>query len=470
MQDNPRPSKLLLGAPIPVAPVRPEVLVPSDEVLAPGFVSTHRLSQSLPEVDSPNHIFVFLDGTWNEERSDAGRAVPTNVLRLYQELTEGKDIELVPSPNTIGKVIARYYRGVGSRQDNSNWRRWHFGFSGTDEQRIRASAFAQLYADLQHRNDSIYILGFSRGAASARLLARDLCLQGLPQQIDVHVTHFSNLLTGQIEARVERIDKIGSTAFIPDVAFLGCWDTVDAFVLPSRYPEQLRRWDKFKRSVKAMVLPRLTGEERFTNDERRVPANVKKAVHCVAIDETRNAFLPTLMPRGGNVEEVWFPGVHADVGGGYRDNGLAEAPYQFMKARLSAAASGTGKNTPRIFKPEDVTERCTQTKYCFHFHGLNTDIKKAGDVLGFGTRIRRIRVLSGTDAESAVAPDDAKPKVHYSTFSVMNSGLAYATNKKEKPIWNVKYDPYNVRELKDQFVLVDEQDGRLGGTKYGRSG
>ena len=167
MQDEPRPSKYLVGMPTPVAPAKRDALEPADEVLAPGFVLTHRQSLFLPQADSPNHIFIFLDGTWNEERDDAGRATPTNVLRMYQELTANDDRELVPNSSTTGKVIARYYRGVGSRQDNSNWRRIQFGFTGTDEQRIRASAFAKLYTDLQHRNDSIYILGFSRGAASA---------------------------------------------------------------------------------------------------------------------------------------------------------------------------------------------------------------------------------------------------------------------------------------------------------------
>ena len=80
-------------------------------------------------------------------------------------------------------------------------------------------------------------------------------------------------------------------------------------------------------------------------------------------------------------------------------------------------------------------------------------------MLDFGTRIRKIRVLSGTDAELAEDPGAVRPKLHYSTFSVVNSGLVYAANVKDKPIWNVKYDPYNVRELDVQFTLVDERKG-----------
>jgi len=51
-----------------------------------------------------------------------------------------------------------------------------------------------------------------------------------------------------------------------------------------------------------------------------------------------------------------------------------------------------------------------------------------------------------------------KPKLHVSTFGVMNSGLVFAANKRDKRTWTVKYDPFNVRELKEEYDLVDERD------------
>ena len=427
------------------------------EVLPPDFEESLKLPN--PHDWHPGrHLFVFLDGTWNEERTPIGEATPTNVLRMFQEINRQSQ------SGGNQNVIARYYRGVGSRQDNNAADRMWFGFNGKDEQRIRAAAFAGLYRDYQSENDSIYIIGFSRGAASARLLARDLCIEGLPSALTVKTCHFANLLTGQIEARVEEVKRGDEIKIKPKVKFLGCWDTVDAFVLPSRFPSQ--NWkDKFVRILK-YPLPRLLGKERFSADEKSIPKKVEKAVHCVAIDETRNAFLPTLMPRDANVEEVWFAGVHSDVGGGYDDNSLADEAYDFMKRRVESASGGaitigashsaspskiiketsSSSGTSRSASPQPISAK--PESYCFHFHGLNTGVQRAKDLLGFGTSLRKIRILAGES-------QGVHPKIHSSIFKVMKSSNVHAANKKDKRTWRVNYDPYNVRELRESFDIVD---------------
>ena len=425
-----------------------EAGLPLGEVIQPKFTKSYTLAQELPKGKAPRHIFIFLDGTWNEERTLTGAATPTNVLRMYQELSHDTDI---PETNAgVSRVIARYYRGVGNRQDNIAADRLWFGFNGKDEERIRRAALAGLYQDYKSKSDNIYIIGFSRGAACARLLARDICLNGLPPKLEVHTEHFANLLTGQIEPRVIDAKRLGeeSGAHKPRIAFLGCWDTVDAFVLPSRFPQE-GGWNKFKdnavRYFKSVVFPRLTGKERFRGNENEIPENVDTAVHCVAMDETRHAFLPTLMPYAQNVEEVWFPGVHSDVGGGYDDNLLAQAPYQFMKSRLIAAAAAHGLKDVNLFKSDETKK--TSDEYCFHFHGLNAGFERMKDLLGFGASMRRIRVLG--------APDESvKPKIHSSLQSIMNSGSVFAANHNNKRMWTITYDPYSVRELRDNFEIA----------------
>jgi hypothetical protein len=250
-----------------------------------------------------------------------------------------------------------------------------------------------------------------------------------------------------MEARVSHIKRIGqdSGAHKVKVAFLGCWDTVDAFFLPSRFPRE-GRWNKFKDKVIRVVKPSLARlfrfeMERFKGDENKIPQEVHKAVHCVAIDETRNAFLPTLMPHAPNVEEVWFPGVHSDVGGGYDDNLLTEEPYQFMKSRLIAAVKAHGGNVETLFKDK---KKNISYEYCFHFHGLNSGVFKGiKDLVGFGRDIRRIRVL---DAPPNVK---VKPKIHSSVENIRQSGFVSAANRDDKRTWNITYEPYNVRELRD---------------------
>lgn len=426
----------------PVSHVPEHALPDLSEVVSEGFDTTSPLfaNSERRKGPHPRHHFILLDGTWNEERDLKGRAAtPTNVLRLFQEIA--------PSAN----VVARYYRGVGSRQDNTAANRLWFGFNGKDEERIRSAAFADLYLDYQ-RGDSIYIIGFSRGAASARLLARDICVKGLPPKLRVHKTHFSNLLTRQVESRIDRVQRLdegnGENNYRPSIAFLGCWDTVDAFVLPMRYPSkdkwQERLLDGTVRLLKSSI-PRILGKERFRGNEHDIPPNVAKAVHCVAIDETRHAFLPTLMPHAENVEEVWFPGVHADVGGGYEDNMLAEAPYQFIKDRLRQTVADPDLRE-RLSKRSEFTG--ASAEYTFHFHGLNVAGRaRAQSWFGFGASMRRIRVMGGKGGEL--------PKLHASVLSVSNSPHAYAADRRNRRTWTVTYDPYNVSTLQGAWDLAD---------------
>jgi hypothetical protein len=429
-----------------------EIAAPEGEVIRADFATSYTFPAQADEVLATRHIFIFLDGTWNEERSLGGIATPTNVLRMYQQLNHESGLE---SSGAGHKIIARYYRGVGSRQDCTTANRFWFGFNGKDEQRIRAAAFAGLYCDYKSKNDCIYILGFSRGAASARLLAKDICDKGFPPELDVDTTYFPNLLTGQVEARVVRLTKkfagqnSGKENYRPKIAFLGCWDTVDAFVLPSRFPGRSgfdRLKDATVRAIKSTV-PRVLGWERFRQGENEIPDKVEKAVHCVAIDETRHAFLPTLMPHAANVEEVWFPGVHADVGGGYDDNVLAQAPYDFMKNRLSVAFKAHGGDPGRLLKAE--SETFISPQFCFHFHGLNSGLGQLKDIAGFGTSIRRIRVLNPPD-------NTVKPKIHASIHAIRKSDAVFAANRAEKRTWRIVYDPYNVRELLDKFDIACE--------------
>src|SRR5262245_7807990 len=62
-----------------------EISVSENEVIPSDFVRTYPLPESKKD-GPPRHIFIFLDGTWNEERTPIGLATPTNVLRMYQEM------------------------------------------------------------------------------------------------------------------------------------------------------------------------------------------------------------------------------------------------------------------------------------------------------------------------------------------------------------------------------------------------
>lgn len=58
-----------------------------------------------------------------------------------------------------------------------------------------------------------------------------------------------------------------------------------------------------------------------------VHPNVEHAFHALALDEWRTAFAPTLWGMRGNertrLRQVWFPGSHSNVGGGFEDQQIA---------------------------------------------------------------------------------------------------------------------------------------------------
>ena len=65
-------------------------------------------------------------------------------------------------------------------------------------------------------------------------------------------------------------------------------------------------------------------------DGHTLPSGFKKALHLVALDEQRLAFRPTLINHDGRTLEIWLPGVHSDVGGGYRKDGMGDLGLTLM--------------------------------------------------------------------------------------------------------------------------------------------
>ena len=219
-------------------------------------------------------IFNF-DGTCNDPE-DAGDFFEdssiSNVLKLHA-FFGGKLNPLNQQNPTTPNQHSFYYSGVGT---HGNWLK----------KKINA-VLAPPYGDMEDiikkaeddltccwgDGDKIYIFGFSRGAAIARRFAAD-CKK--------------------------------------EIEFLGVFDTVAATrgaldLNPNTYP------------ASGIVFENGTMGE-----------HIKKAVHLVSIDEKRIAFQPTLFNKDDRITEVWFAGVHSDIGGGYWFDGLSDITLQFM--------------------------------------------------------------------------------------------------------------------------------------------
>ncbi|MDS4028874.1 MAG: DUF2235 domain-containing protein [Candidatus Contendobacter sp.] len=263
------------------------------------------------------NIVICCDGTWNTpDDKEQGVPVPTNVVQIYNAVAE-KDSQ--------GRRQHRYYHpGVGT--DGSWWDKVIGGGTGAGLNKNIMSAYREL-CEYYETDDRIFLFGFSRGAYTVRSLAGLVTYAGL---LDL-----SGLSESEVWDRIERVfkkgyrrksedrvvwDKLGwkfrnnANQRIP-IWFLGVWDTVGALGVPDDMG----------------LLNLVDNLHDYTFHDTMLSPSVKTARHAVALDEMRASFQPTLWTTNNeNAKQVWFPGVHSDVGGGYREAGLSHGALDWM--------------------------------------------------------------------------------------------------------------------------------------------
>jgi uncharacterized protein (DUF2235 family) len=232
-------------------------------------------------------LLFFFDGTANTVGSPKD-TLQTNLFRLLRSFTY--DFDGVPQ-------LTFYYSGVGTRGDTFS------AATARGFDQIIAEAYINLAANYLDR-DTIYVFGFSRGAAAARAFTGLLSDPGLVPADNLSIfpeiwKYFvSNPKTEQGNRAILK-DKIESKLFYPQpsVEFLGAFDSVAG-----------TSWDR----------GRLFSKVRFHG--LKLDPVVKKAVQVLSIDDNRNpSFSPLLWNGKSNpnqvLEQIWLPGVHADIGG-----------------------------------------------------------------------------------------------------------------------------------------------------------
>jgi uncharacterized protein (DUF2235 family) len=261
------------------------------------------------------NIIICCDGTSNE----FGR-VNTNVVRLFQTL----DL------SAGAGQVAYYDPGVGTLAAPGLWTRL-----GRSLSRAFGLAFGvgiitnieQAIDFLMHNyvpGDRVYVFGFSRGAYTARAIAGVLHKCGLPQAgADNLMPYLVRIFRNTTEWDVSRAFKQTFCRPCP-VSFLGLWDTVS--------------------TIGWVYNPQHLPYTRNNPDVGRVR-------HAVALDERRCFYRTNLWgkPAGASenqhsqpdqdVKEVWFAGVHSDVGGGYppADSMLWKCSFAWMVQEARAA-------------------------------------------------------------------------------------------------------------------------------------
>lgn len=312
-------------------------------------------------------IILFSDGTGNS----SAKLFKTNVWRLY----EAVDLGPTPSPADTPVQIAYYDNGVGT----SAFRPLAvlggiFGF-GLRRNILNIYRYAcrnyqrgrgQQPGPNEIEGDHIYGFGFSRGAFTMRLVIAMIAKEGLVDYADERDLarksrdayrafcseanpRFFSLpakLTRGIRNRVVtgwrklwRHDVYDRTKnYQPVIRFIGVWDTVAAYGGP---------FAELTRAIDNWVWP-------LSMPNYKLSSRVRRARHALAIDDERDAFHPLLWDEVHEQEliaspeneakpandptridrerlkQVWFTGMHSDVGGGYPDESLSYVSLLWM--------------------------------------------------------------------------------------------------------------------------------------------
>lgn len=248
------------------------------------------------------NIVVFSDGTGQE----GGKGVNTNVYKLF-------NMVLDRSP----KQIAFYDRGLGT-----GWRKvsGNVGGAGITENILECYEF--IFENFE-ADDQIYLFGFSRGATTVRSLSGFIHLFGIlpksrPELIEraykVYKIRNDKDRRDTAKSFVERHHTMWCK-----IKFLGVWDTVAALGIPiSGIDDALDKIPFLKHGF----------------HDLRLSKSVGNAFHALAIDDERKTFHPTLwdpeIAEDQTMKQVWFCGMHTDVGGGYPEQELSDIPLEWM--------------------------------------------------------------------------------------------------------------------------------------------
>jgi len=263
--------------------------------------------------DSPRNLVICCDGTGNEFGEEN-----SNIVKLYTALTINEHqigyyhpgVGTMGSPNARGAFEKEFTRIMGLA----------FGYGLMSNVGDAYRYLMNTYRD----GDRIFLFGFSRGAYTARVLAGVLHTCGLLYEGNEGLIPYAlRIFAGKSKESHKRRQTFSvaenfKSAFSRDVLvdFVGVWDTVssvgwiyDPVVLPYEGRNPIIR----------------TGRHAVSVDERR----------CYYRDRLwGNPFEPDepgfRVPQ--DIKQVWFPGVHSDVGGSYseRESGLSKLPLEWM--------------------------------------------------------------------------------------------------------------------------------------------
>jgi uncharacterized protein (DUF2235 family) len=293
------------------------------------------------------NIVICCDGTGNEISENI-----SNVLKLYRCLRK--------TPKTEPHQTVFYDPGVGTLARPDPWHKLRQDFTailglatgyGLDANVLASYIFL---VNTYEEGDHIYLFGFSRGAYTVRVLAGLIHKVGLisPQQVNLAGSGLTAYKQVEPQGQATGVDpgaltdagdEDGPLASTPDdhaaqfarilstrwptIHFVGVWDTVASVIVPR--PDRLY-WPSLEELAFTLHNPSVkTFRQAMSIDERRCMFRLKKW-------EQPQTFTHNRFNQAGaepqDIMQVWFAGVHADIGGGYpeKQSSLSKYPLIWM--------------------------------------------------------------------------------------------------------------------------------------------
>ncbi len=288
------------------------------------------------------NIILCSDGTGNK----GGHGADTNVFRLFNavDIHDTNAQQITFYDDGVGTSKNRYLKAISGA----------FGFGFKTNVRDLYEFLVRYYEP--DEDDKVFLFGFSRGAATIRAFAGMVQECGLldiknpacqkdgkfdeeefQKQIDLAMEAYEKIKTDKSLATTFKATAVKHHKNAPDgalqIEMIGVWDTVSALGFPQDWSWAFH-WI-FK------VLDKLT-ESPFPHNfyNYQLNKNVGHVYHALALDDERTTFHPKVWneedaDRPKEIEQVWFAGVHSNVGGGYPRAGKSMVALDWMMARAA---------------------------------------------------------------------------------------------------------------------------------------
>ncbi len=305
-------------------------------------------------------IVICCDGTWNRPDQVQGRQVcSSNVTKIARCIS--------PTDSNTVRQLVFYDKGVGT----GRFDRLRGGAFGWGIKKKILDAYNFLVATYDP-GDELFFFGFSRGAYTVRSTF------GLIRNSGLLKREFANKLADAYALYRRRDDASHpdaveselfrrSYSWEPRAKFMGVWDTVGALGLPVGGPLQLinKRWSFHDMTLSSWV---------------------DNAYQALAVDERRKPFQPSIWDRSPNadgqvLEQVWFAGVHSNVGGSYPEAGLSDITLLWMMGKAEACGLAidrncvTSINNPR---PDPLARIYDSQTFWYKVTGLGDYVRPMG--------------------------------------------------------------------------------------------